>query len=60
MTNEMSARSGLIQIINRPALEEAAGARCIFRERDHVIVSLPGGDSGRRGSRGRKAAPLAM
>jgi ribonuclease R len=40
------------------ALEEVAGARCIFRERDHAIVSLPGGDSGRRGTRGRKATPL--
>jgi ribonuclease R len=41
------------------ALEEAAGVRCIFRERDHAIVSLPTGDSGRRSARGRKAAPLA-
>ncbi len=41
------------------ALEEAAGARCMFRERDHSIVALPGGDSGRRSSRGKKAAPLA-
>jgi len=31
------------------ALEEAAGARCVFREHDHAIVALPGG--GRRGAR---------
>jgi ribonuclease R len=41
------------------ALEAAAGARCMFRERDHAIVALPGGDSGRRGSRGKKAVPPA-
>ncbi len=40
------------------ALEEVAGARCMFRERDHAIVALPGGDSVRRGSRGKKAALL--
>ena len=34
---------GLVPI---SALEEAAGARCVFRERDHAIVALPGGDSG--------------
>jgi len=33
------------------ALEEAAGTRCVFREGDHAIVSLAGGD-GRRGGRG--------
>lgn len=31
------------------ALEEVAGARCFYRERDHAIVALSGGD--RRGSR---------
>ena len=36
------------------ALEEAAGARCVFREKDHAIVALSGGD-GRRGSAGRGA-----
>jgi len=41
------------------ALEEAADARCTFREHDHAIVSMPGGDSGRRGSRGKKPAQLA-
>ncbi len=46
------------------ALEESAGARCVFRERDHAIVALPGGD-GRRGAggsrrgRGAKPAPLS-
>jgi ribonuclease R len=40
------------------ALEEAAGARCVFRERDHAIVALPGGDRDRRGRRGKKASPL--
>jgi ribonuclease R len=41
-------------------LEEAAGARCMYRERDHAIVALPGGDRDRRGRRGKKpATPLA-
>jgi ribonuclease R len=34
------------------AIEEAADARCVYRERDHAIVALPGGDS----SRGRRSA----
>ena len=34
------------------ALEEAAGARCMYREKDHAIVAMPGGD-GRRGGRGQ-------
>jgi ribonuclease R len=34
------------------ALEEAAGTRCIYREKDHAIVGMPGGD-GRRGGSGR-------
>jgi len=37
------------------ALEEAAGARCVYRERDHAIVALSGGD--RRGSRRSSAKP---
>jgi ribonuclease R len=41
------------------ALEEASGARCVFRERDHAIVAMPG--SGKRGDgragRGRGAKP---
>jgi ribonuclease R len=45
------------------ALEEAAGTRCIFRERDHAIIALPGGDgrrgtSGARRGRGAKAKQL--
>ena len=35
------------------AFEEAAGARCVFRERDHAIVAVTGGE-GRRGSGRRK------
>jgi ribonuclease R len=40
------------------ALEEAAGARCVYRERDHSIVALLSGD-GRRG-RGRGAKPQQL
>src|SRR5262249_50819055 len=48
------------------ALEEAAGARCVFRERDHAIVAMQGGSghsrSGQRGSRtsGRGAKPRSL
>jgi ribonuclease R len=35
------------------ALEEFAGARCVYRERDHAITAMPGGD-GRRGSPGAR------
>jgi ribonuclease R len=35
------------------AFVEAAGARCVYRERDHAIVAVPGGES-RRGDRGRR------
>ena len=45
------------------ALEEAAGTRCVYRERDHAIVALQGGD-GRRGApgsrRGRGAKPVQL
>lgn len=44
------------------ALEDAAGSRVIFRERDHAMVALPGGD-GRRGvgaRRGRGAKPKEL
>jgi ribonuclease R len=45
------------------ALEEAAGTRCVFRERDHAIIALQGGD-GRRGTpgarRGRGAKPKQL
>lgn len=44
------------------ALEDAAGTRCIYRERDHTIVALPG--SGRRAEgkagRGRGAKPKEL
>ena len=36
------------------ALEEAADARCVYRERDHAIVAVLGGESGRRRSGRRK------
>jgi ribonuclease R len=44
------------------AFEEASGARCVFRERDHAIVAMPvsGRDARRGGSRvgrGRGAKP---
>jgi ribonuclease R len=35
------------------ALEDAAGARCVFRERDHAIVALSGGE-GRRNAPGSR------
>src|SRR5271168_3660543 len=45
------------------ALEEAANARCVFRERDHAIVALLGSD-GRPGTpggrRGRGAKPKEL
>jgi ribonuclease R len=45
------------------ALEEAANARCVYRERDHAIVAVQGGD-GRRGApgsrRGRGAKPAQL
>jgi ribonuclease R len=37
-------------------LEEFAGARCVYRERDHAIVAL----SGQEGRRGRGAKPKPM
>jgi len=45
------------------ALEEAANARCVYRERDHAIIALRGGDGrpGGKGSRsgcGAKPRPL--
>lgn len=39
------------------ALEEAANARCVYRELDHSIVALAGSE-GRR-SRAKKAAPMS-
>jgi ribonuclease R len=45
------------------ALEEAAGARCVYRERDHAIVAMPSNDKGRGGKsagRGRGAKPKQL
>jgi len=46
------------------ALEDAAGARCVFRERDHAIVAVAGGGRQQRGSqkigRGRGAKPVEV
>ena len=44
------------------ALEEAANARCVYRERDHAIVAVKSGDrrhvaKGARGGSGRGAKP---
>ena len=44
-------------------LEEAANARCVYRERDHAIVALRSGEGrpgakGSRGGRGAKPRPL--
>jgi len=36
------------------ALEEAAGARCIYREKDHAIVAMQGGDGRRDGGGARR------
>jgi ribonuclease R len=36
------------------ALEEAAGARCVYRERDHAIVAVSGGGQHGRGQRGAR------
>jgi ribonuclease R len=45
---------GLIPI---NAFEEAASARCLYRERDHAIVAVPGNE-GRRSRTQRKPANL--
>lgn len=45
------------------ALEEATGARCIYREKDHAIVALPSSDKRRGGAsvgRGRGAKPKQL
>ena len=47
------------------ALEEAANARCVYRERDHAIVAVKGGEGrhvakGARGGSGRGAKPRSM
>jgi ribonuclease R len=38
------------------ALEEAANARCVYRERDHAIIALRSGD-GRHASKGPRGRP---
>jgi len=45
------------------ALEEATGARCVYREKDHAIVALPSSDKRRGGAnagRGRGAKPKQL
>lgn len=45
------------------ALEEATGARCIYREKDHAIVAMPSCDKRRGGAsagRGRGAKPKQL
>ncbi|HXY23123.1 MAG TPA: RNB domain-containing ribonuclease [Candidatus Acidoferrum sp.] len=37
------------------AFEEAANARCVFRERDHAIVAMRGGSEGRHAPKGAKS-----
>jgi ribonuclease R len=41
------------------AFEEAAGARCVYRERDHAIVAVQGGEGRRGGGRRRQVNALA-
>jgi len=45
------------------ALEEATGARCVYREKDHAIVALPTSDKRRGGAsagKGRGAKPKQL
>src|ERR1700682_981660 len=45
------------------ALEEATGARCVYREKDHAIVAMPSSDKRRGGAsagRGRGAKPKQL
>ncbi|HKM68133.1 MAG TPA: RNB domain-containing ribonuclease [Candidatus Acidoferrum sp.] len=42
------------------AIEEAADARCVYRERDHAIVAVTGGDSGRGRRPGRGKSTLQL
>jgi len=41
------------------AFEEAAGARCAYRERDHAIVAVVGGEGRRGGGRRKQVQALA-
>jgi ribonuclease R len=47
---------GLIPI---GGFEEAAGARCVYRERDHAIVAVTGGEGRRGGGRRKQIQALA-
>jgi ribonuclease R len=43
------------------ALEEATGARCVYREKDHAIVAMPSSDKRKGGAgRGRGAKPKEL
>ncbi|HWY07116.1 MAG TPA: RNB domain-containing ribonuclease [Candidatus Acidoferrales bacterium] len=42
------------------AIEEAADARCVYRERDHAIVAVSGGDSGRGRRSTRRKSTLQL
>jgi ribonuclease R len=42
------------------AIEEAADARCVYRERDHAIVAITGGDSGRGRRSARRKSTLQL
>jgi ribonuclease R len=42
------------------AIEEAADARCVYRERDHAIVAVAGGDSGRGRRSTRRKSTLQL
>jgi hypothetical protein len=42
------------------AIEEAADARCAYRERDHAIVAVAGGDSGRNRRSARRKSTLRL
>src|SRR5712692_8017035 len=45
------------------ALEDATGARCVYREKDHAIVAMPSSDKRRGGAsagRGRGAKPKQL
>ena len=46
---------GLIPIT---AFEEVAGARCLYRERDHAIVAVPGNEQRRTRSQRKQANSL--
>jgi len=41
------------------AFEEVADARCVYRERDHAIVAIVGGEGRRGGGRGRQLHALS-